>query len=323
MDTTNHGLSSHRASSNISALLSKQGVVVTELARRLLGMGVGERLVRIQEHAAQFDVSVGTMQSALDYLQAHGAARLDARGRLGTFVGELHYPLLWSLAHNRPISGCMPLPYSRRFAGLATATRTLFDRQPVGLDLRFIRGANQRLQALASNECDWAVVSRFVAETAGAHGFEVEPVLLLGQGTYVAQHVLIARVADIVSLHDGMRVGVDLQSTDHVYLVRSLSRGRRVELVDIPYNQGLRLVQSGEIDATVWSREDLPLELDTLTTIPLNEQKAPLLSRLGEAVVVINRGNSEVAHVIQAVLDIATLVAIQREVVELERVPNY
>jgi hypothetical protein len=305
------------------ALLSKQGFVVTELARALLAAVPGQRSGRVQEYAEQFQVSVGTVQAALEYIQERGAARLEARGRLGTFVSELHYPLLWSLALQRPIIGAMPLPYSRRFEGLATGIRSLFVAQPIDLDLRFMRGATRRMQALASQACDWALVSRFAAETASAHGFAVDIIALLGPETYMANHILLLRGPNATSLQDGMRVGVDFQSTDHVYLVRAISRGKQVELVEIEYSQGLRLVSSGAIDATVWSQEDLPVGLDTVRVVPLDLPNETATARLGEGAIVVNQGNQVMTHILNAVLDRDILLRTQRDVVQQIRLPAY
>src|SRR4051812_4159485 len=130
-----------QAHNRATALLSKHGLVVAELASELLSSAAGERIGRIQAYAERFDVSVGTVQMALSYLQSSGAADLDVRGRLGSFVRQLHYPLLWSLALNRPISGALPLPYSRHFEGLATGIRLQFEHQALDLDLRFMRGS--------------------------------------------------------------------------------------------------------------------------------------------------------------------------------------
>lgn len=305
------------------ALLSKQGLVVTELARALLTAVPGKRSGRIQEYAERFQVSVGTVQAALEYIQASGAAQLEARGRLGTYVSELNYPLLWSLALHRPIIGAMPLPYSRRFEGLATGIRSLFAPQPIDLDLRFLRGAAQRLQGLASYECDWALVSRFAAETASAHGFLVDTIMLLGPETYMANHVLLLRAPNATGLQDGMRVGVDFQSTDHVYVVRAASRGRQVDLVDIEYSQGLRLIHSGAIDATVWSQEDIPIDLGTLTVIPLDLRADPAIARLREGALVVSQGNAVIVHVLHAILEREQLLRTQQEVVQQLRLPAY
>jgi hypothetical protein len=303
-------------------LLSKQGLVVAALAGDLLHAAAGDRIERIEAYAERFDVSVGTVQMALVYLMSSGAADLVMRGRLGSFVQTLHYPLLWSLALNRPISGALPLPYSRHFEGLATGIRLQFERQALDLDLRFMRGSAQRLQALASRTSDWALVSRFAAETAAAHGFEVDIVLLLGPESYMGQHMLLLRpgVSDLV---DGMRVGVDMQSADHVYAVRAVIRGHHVELVDIDYSQGLRLLVAGAIDATVWSQENIPADLPIVTARPLNLQADPALTRLSEGAIVINRGNRAMSHILYATLDLAQLRAIEQDVVRLVRRPAY
>ena len=74
--------------------------------------------------------------------------------------------------------------------------------------------------------------------------------MMLGQQSYMARHVLLAREA--TELRHGMRIGVDVDSTDHVVSVRAASRGMAVELVPIEYSRGLELLQGGAIDATVW-----------------------------------------------------------------------
>ncbi len=305
-----------------TTLMSKQGMVVTELARILISAVQGGRLAPVQEYAARLEAGAGTVQAALDYLQKHGAVRLEARGRLGTHATELSYPLLWSLAFQRPIIGSMPLPYSRRFEGLATGLRQQFLREPVDLDLRFMRGAAQRMQALASHTSDWALVSRWAAETAEAHGFAVQIVMSLGPRSYMAGHSLLLP-SSTGTLQAGMRVGVDMHSMDHVYLVRAISRGRQVELVPIDYSQGLDHLLSGAIDATVWSEEDIPTDLTNLTIVPLDPQAEPALVPLSEAVIVVNKGNQATQYVLGAVLEHDELLRIQQDVLQRNRLPNY
>ncbi|MBA3943006.1 MAG: hypothetical protein H0X37_00420 [Herpetosiphonaceae bacterium] len=304
------------------ALMSKQGLVVTELARILFMAVPGGRLAPVQEYAAQLSVGTGTVQAALEYLQEQGAVRLEARGRLGSYAAELSYPLLWSLAFQRPIIGAMPLPYSRRFEGLATGLRQQFVGEPLDLDLRFMRGAAQRMQALASQTCDWALISRWAAETAEAHGFAVQTVMVLGPHSYMGGHSLLLP-SGVCELQAGMRIGVDMQSMDHVYLVRAISRGKQVDLQPIDYSQGLDHLRTGAIDATVWSAEDIPADLTSLTVVPLDPQAEPALAPLGEAVIVVNKDNQAMQHVLGAVLERTELLHIQHDVLERNRLPNY
>jgi len=306
----------------IEPLLSKQGRVVTILADILLNCLPGDRLLAVQEYAERLEVSVGTVQAALDYLQTESLAQFEARGRLGTFVRVLHYPPLWSLAKGRSVIGMMPLPYSRRLSGLATGIRLAFGRQPVELSLRFMRGAEMRLQALAAGQIDWALVSSFAAQHAHAHGFDVEALFALGPSTYMAGHVLLL-ANDSGAIRNGMRVGMDSQSNDHTYLIRAMSRGKQVTFVEIEYEQGLKLLRSGAIDATVWSQEDLPAAFDGLTALPLDPQIEPALIHLSEAAIVVNHGNKAVANVLQATLNGAELAQVQQDVLHQVRLPSY
>lgn len=312
-----------RMTSTVLPLLSKQGQVVTQLARELLSLGAGTRMQRVDEYAAAYDVSVGTMQLALEYLATAGAVRFEAHGRLGTFVCDPNYPLLWSFGQARPVIGAMPLPYSRRFEGLATGVRQQFAVLPLDLDLRFMRGSVARMQAVTSQQCDWALVSHFAAETAYAHGFDVAVHTLLGPDSYMAGHVLIVAGTNAAGLADGMRVGIDSASADHAYAVRALSRGRHIMFVEIEYGQSLELLHQGLIDATVWSSEDLPSELTNITAIPLNFAADASLAKLGAAAIVVNTGDAGIAHLLSAALDTAKLLQTQLAIVNGARLPTY
>ncbi len=300
-------------------LFSKQGQIVAALARSLLERTPGDRITRVHEYAARLDASVGTVQAGLQYLTSVGAVHLEARGRLGTYVVAVNYPLLWTIAMRRPLVGALPLIYSRRLIGLATGLRAQFDRLPIDLELRFIRGAGQRVQALVSQQCDWALLSRHAA----MHYPEIDVVTELGPDTFMAQHVLILRDAAAPGVQDGMRIGVDPSSADHTLIVHATCRGQRVEFVEIDYAEGLHLVMSGVIDGTVWSREDVPSEITDLGVIPLSANDYPELVALGTAILVVDRGNRPVAAVLGAAIEINELRLIQNEVLERRRTPAY
>jgi hypothetical protein len=308
-------------------LLSKQGLAVAALAGHLLQATPGSRIETVQEQATRLGSSVGTIQAALDYLQSLGATEIESRGRLGSFVRQVEYPKLWELAYGRAIIGACPLPYARRVEGLASALRAQI-RPPIELTLRFQRGSAQRLQALASRECDWALISRYAAEHASSFGFAIEPIALLGPESYIAAQVLLTRGNQPLEpgdtgLRAGMRVGVDPQSSDHLFLVRSLTRGQRVELVEIEYSQSLTLLDTGVIDATIWSAEALPPTLSSLRSVTLDQQREPALAALSEAAIVVAAGNDTMRHLLQALIDPAPLLQIQAEVVAGTRRPAY
>jgi hypothetical protein len=304
---------------DVEILFSKHGQTVAALARSMLERIPGDRITRVHEYAARLDASAGTVQAGLNYLTSVGAVRLEARGRLGTYVVAIEYPLLWSLAMRRPLVGALPLIYSRRLAGLATGLRTQFDRLPIDLELRFIRGSGQRVRMVRMQQCDWALLSRHAALLSP----EVDVVAELGDETYMAHHVLLLHNASGSGIHDGMRIGIDPSSSDHAFIVRAICRGRSVEFVEIDYAKGLHLVMNGVIDGTVWSCEDVPDTVRDLTVIPLSMDEYPELAALGVATLVVDKGNRAVASVLRAAVNATELREIQQEVLDQRRPPAY
>ena len=304
-------------------LLTKHGQIVMGLARSLLEAVPGDRLLPVQEYADLFQAGAGTVQSALDFLQEVGAARLEPRGRLGTYVAAANYLRLWQISQHRPMIGVMPLPYLRHIEGLATALQAQFAAAEMSLSLRFMRGSTERLQALANGVIDWALVSRFAADTATAHGFVVDQCVSFGEQSYLEGHILLLRSHVNAAQLDDVRLGVDFLSADHVYISRTISRGKRVELVNIQYDQALDLLATGAIDAVVWTSLETPASLSNITAIPLSAADNPMVASLSEAVIVVSRGNKAAANLLQAVLDAPAARTIQRAVIERLRVPSY
>lgn len=304
-------------------LLTKHGQIVTSLARALLVAIPGDRLLSMQEYADLFQAGAGTVQSAFDYLQDVAAVKLDPRGRLGTYVAEVDYLRLWEISHRRPMIGAMPLPYLRQIEGLATALQSQFAEAEIGLALRFMRGSSERLQALANGVIDWALISRFAADTASAHGFAVDITVPFGEQSYSAGHALLLRSHLNAAQLDSVRLGVDFLSTDHTYISRSISRSKRIELVGIQYDQALDLLATGEIDAVVWTTVETPASLSEVVAIPLEADEHPMLGHLSEAVLVVSQGNHAPANLLHAILDVPEVLRIQRAVIERTRIPRY
>lgn len=301
-------------------LLSKQGKIVTQVAQDLLTHRVNDRVPSIQDYAELFDASVGTVQSAVNYLQAEAVVELVSRGRLGAFIENIDYHALWTLAKNRLMTGVLPLPYARQLAGLATALRAQFSEQEIDSNFRYVRGSSTRMQMLQSNQCDWIVVSRYAAETASVHGFELEVAIELGQRTYTVDQVLLVRDEFAPELRDGLRMGIDMNSPDHAYLVRSITRHYRITFVEIEYQRGLELLLSGEIDAAIWASTDLPSSGVHMIQIDHQQDRFQPLS---EAVIVTRPDDMAVKHVLDDVIDVDVVRGIQQDVMTSQRIASY
>ena len=81
--------------------IKKEGVVITTLARYLLGEKCGNRLKTIDELATECRSSVGLTQAALKTLESSGAIRIERRGRNGSYLVEMdNKALLKSIAES-------------------------------------------------------------------------------------------------------------------------------------------------------------------------------------------------------------------------------
>lgn len=305
-------------------LLSRQGQTVIKLAKLLLSNQPGDRLERIQDYAEKFDVGVGTIQAALNYIQEVGAIRLDTRGHLGTYIREMDYPLLWGINGQDAMVGGMPLPYSRRYEGLATGLQEAFNRAGVGLNLVFGRGAMNRLRTLRSGRCDFVVLSRFAFNNAVELGLDIEEVLGLGNESYVGQHVIFLRDHSKSGIEDGMRIGIDPQSIDQVYLTKEACRGKDVQFLEISYMNLAAALEREQIDATVWNSDDFTTPSSPFKTIPFPHlENFAAAQENTEAVIVIKKDNSHILQMLRLTLDRELIRDIQKQVMEKKRLPTY
>jgi hypothetical protein len=305
-------------------LVSKQGMAVVELANLLLTYQRGDRIQSVQQYAAEFGFGVGTVQAALSYLQETGAVSLDTRGHLGTFIREINYPLIWSLTGQHHIVGGMPLPYSRRYEGLATGLHETFNRAGVALNLLYTRGALNRLRGLASGKLGFVVLSRFAFNNATEYGLAIEEVLGLGTESYVGQHIVLLRDHDGREIEDGMRVGIDPSSIDQVRLAREACREKNVELVKISYMNLMTAMQRGQIDATVWNRDDFYASSYPFKAVPLSQaQDLAQTQENTEAVIAVEKGNQLALRTLRSIVDKELVRDIQRQVMENKLIPTY
>ncbi len=305
-------------------LVSKQGVVVVKLANLLLTYQPGDRIQPIQRYAADFGTGVGTVQAALSYLQEIGAVELESRGHLGTFIQDINYPLIWSLTGQNQIVGGMPLPYSRRYEGLATGLHDVFEMAGVALNLVYTRGSLNRLRALAQGKLDFVVLSRFAFNNAAQYGLAMEEVLGLGPESYVGQHIILFYDPGKSEIEDGMRVGIDPSSIDQVLLTKEVCRERNVEFVKIHYMNLVAAMQRGQIDATVWNRDDFYTSSYPFKAVSLSlKGELALMQANTEAVIAVQKGNRVILQTLSSIIDPDRVLEIQRQVMEGILVPSY
>lgn len=304
--------------------LTRNGRAARRLAVLLLDHAEDARLPRLRDLAEELGVGNGTVQAALRLLEEAGAVETTARGHLGTFLARADRGALWRLSGLGTLVAAMPLPYSRRYEGLATGLRDAFEQAGAPFAVTFMRGAHTRVTALLEKKADLVVLSRLAAdELMAAH--PVELVADLGPGTYVGAHgVLVRRGRDLSAA--GLRVAVDRSSPDLELLTERTFAGRDdVEWVEASYMQLPDLFARNEVDATVWNLDESEARLGPHVEVrPLGAEITRELDGRNSRTAIVGRGGEDQPlAAVRRSLDLATVTAVQGEVLRGERIPSY
>jgi len=309
-------------SNSANSDVSKRGELHVLLARRLFEIAEGERVPNVRKLAAMTRTSVGSVSSALRYLQDIGAIQVNTRGRLGTILAKRSLGVLWSVVEQNPFVFAMSLPMHRRFEGLATGLKLALGR--IGLEAYpiFIRGSRMRLEALMENRCDVAIMSDLAAEEL--LGPDQEIVLRLPPGSWVSHYYVYYRVDVPESVHTP-RVAIDPTSFDHSRLVELEFAGQEIERVWASYMQFPRLLKNGDVDAIVWTADQDELYLGPgIQRRPLSDKVAELVADKARSAAFVARAHrGTVSTVIRAAIQVEDLMGIQDKVVEGAMLPKY
>lgn len=218
-------------------LYSKNGLAARYIARELIDIEVGQRIPRVSDFTDKLSLGRGTVQGALKLLEDMRAIRLESRGHLGTFLLKRDLNLLNEIAGIGPIIGVMPLPYSRKYEGLATGIIEVFEKINKRTGLAYMRGALPRVEALKSRRYDFAIMSLLAAEEAVTKYEGLEVNKTFGPESYVSSHKIFFSNGNFTEIEDGMRVGIDYSSVDQAELTLLECEGKQVELVEAGYMQ--------------------------------------------------------------------------------------
>lgn len=293
----------------------KEGVVITTLARYLLGEKCGNRLKTIDELATECRSSVGLTQAALKTLESSGAIRIERRGRNGSYLVEMDNKALLTHVDINNVVCAMPLPYTRLYEGLASGLKA---RLMAFLYYAHMRGADIRVECLLNGVYDMAVVSRLAAESyLTQKGLCLA--LELGPHTYVGEHQLICRKGESANVK---RVGLDNRSADQKIMTDVFFGDSDVERVDLSYHESLQRIVKGDVDAVIWNVvAENELTMLGLEATPLTDD--PRFLQATEAVVLTRVDDYPMQQLLRAVVDKHALLAHQQRVVSGEQEPSY
>lgn len=299
-------------------LINKNALAVIKLSRTLGRYRPGERLPRVSDLAAEIQLSVGTTQNGLNFLRERNALSVTTKGHLGTFIDRINYEKLLKFSGSTAWACVMPLPYSLRYEGLATAFSKLGNRNGK-FYLAFMNGSGRRIKALTEGRYDCTLVSRMAAEEAIRRGMAINIAVSYGQRSYLETHVLVYRTKNPARIKT---LGLDSESFDQAMLSKSfLARHPRVSVVNIPYTHIIKRLLAGEVDATLWNldyiREHNPMLQFSYLDLPYFE------SSMTEAALVVRSDDAAASHYLSRRFPKTKVLLTQEAVFSGRRLPEY
>jgi hypothetical protein len=300
----------------------RKSELTREIARWLLQLAPGDPMPTVRHMASRCRASLGATQGVVAGLEASGAVTVERQAqRAGVLVGS-SVGQLWEHAMGEPIVISFPLAATPTIEGLATAVKALLAEHGLEAFLVFARGSRRRLADLAQNRAHAAMVSALSAGERDPARYVVA--LELAGGSYVREHRVFATDGTL-SKGARLRVIVDRDSADLATLSRLEFGEQDAELVTATYMQFARLLHERRADAAVLDIEEVGGRLPgSVRNRPLSPH---VVAQIGDsntrAAVVTLRSERAVQRVLVRCLDPERVVAIQREVIEGSRVPEY
>ena len=323
---SSRGASSIRAIDLTSKpLMSRRGFIARHIMRRVMVLDIGQRIPGVDSMANEYEVGFGTVQEAVELISRAGAATFSRHGAQGTVLDSLDWCVAWTVAGLPNLIGTLPLPYTKRYEGLATALHGLLAEAGTPTTLSYMRGAARRLEAVADGHADFAVTSQFSAERfRDSTSDAVTTVVSLPAESFVREHGLVFAERNRQRVLPGDRMGVDRDSLDQMLLTEMEASDVEGEviLVEMPYGHILDGLVQGEIDVAVWNPEEI--SAPGLSIQPLHSAAARELNGADTQAAVVARTDDELTRrALTLCLREDEVVAIQGDVISGKRQARY
>ncbi|KAA9243626.1 GntR family transcriptional regulator [Lactobacillus mulieris] len=304
----------------ISQQMRMLGLALMFLAKKYFIMRPHDRVPTVQELSKEAGISLGTMQTARDILKKEGAVLTVSKGHLGTYIEKINHKKLLLYLKNSDIVGSLPLPYTKKYEGLATAIYQSFLNSDMPVNLFYMNGSKHRLSGLKEGRSDFIITSGLTANYLVKHNPNLEIYLKLPKGTYVSTHVLIFKKGKKPEIKDGAKIGVDENSIDYVLLTKSILEQHKIHLVPMPYNQIVKNIINGVIDYAIWNKDEI---IEQNYPVSYQELSDVATVEASEAAIVGKQNNVFVKTILRKTLSTKHLVLTQNKVISGEVLPVY
>jgi|GEM_PF-1004740 len=302
--------------------LKKRSDINQKLSEYFLSLEPGLNIESVRDLAASLDASVGLISESIAFLESSGAISIERRGQLGSFLTGSSIGALWNLARNEPLVIAHTLPSNRRYEGLATALKKIFNKEGIDTYFIFIRGSKTRLSSLRDKRCTIAIVSQFAAE--GLKTRQEQIAAVLHPGSFSKSHQVFYR-SDISVDKKSLEVAIDTDSFDQTQLSNIEFKSEQVNYQRITFMNIQHYLASKKVDMAIWTEEDMQDRLgDNILMRPLSEPTRSLIKdRNTRAALVIRAEDQATCHLINKLVDADLIASIQNDVVAGAVIPEY
>jgi hypothetical protein len=301
-------------------LFNKNGLATVTLAKEFICCDEGKKIPTVTEFHEMTKLARGTIQNSLKSLQNADVITLEAHGHLGTILKHKDLKALLHIANIKFICGVMPLPYSKRYEGLASGiVRSSENKYEVPCYLAFMKGSKQRLSMLLSGIYDYTILSGYAAEKYIKEFPEITIIKSFGEHSYLSSHAMIFADKKDEFLKDGMRIGIDKSSIDQQELTKKACKDFDVKYVVVNYSNIIELLNSGEIDAALWNKDillDRQLDFNYQDVNTTNSNDT-------EAVMVSLKENDVINKLLIELINVELVTTIQHQVMKNQINPSY
>ena len=260
------------------------------------------------------------MQAAISILKEEGAISTRSRGHLGTFVENVNHHKLLSYLGNRTLVGSLPLPYTKKYEGLATGIYKAFFNNEIQVSLSYMNGSEKRLSGLQEDRSNFIITSGLTADYLIKKNNNLAEFLVLPEQTYVTKHVLVFRKGEDAQIKSGAKIGVDTQSIDYTLLTKYVTKGQDVQLIQMPYNQVSKSIEEGLIDFAIWNEDEV---VEHNYPLAYSEIDNNLTVRSSQAAFVGKKTDIFTKSILEKTIDIDKLLNTQKKVISGELLPEY
>ena len=300
-------------------LMSKNGLACVKVAKSLIGIPIGDRIPTVSEMSALNDIPIGTTHNALKTLIKNGVIEVVSKGHMGSFLVDKDVKKLLNIIGVQYLFGTMPLPYTKRFEGLASGlVSQMKNSYDIPVNLAYMRGSKTRIDMLKNGRYDFAIVSKMAAKEYIEKHNDIEIVVEFGAFSYTKQHVVMFHDDADKEIRDGMRVGIDRSSIDQMKLTENLCKGKNVEFIDVQYLRMFEKIMDGSIDATIVCIDETNKQALNIncTSFDVNLDST-------NAVLVVDSDRRELVNLINNLINKEEILNVQKQVLDGKIQPSY